>query len=86
VSHLRKEGLKIGMLRLKTLWPFPEEAVTALGRRVKKLIIPEMNLGQVAGEVKKFCSCEVISVNQTDGEVIRPETVIERVKKIWPSG
>jgi hypothetical protein len=45
-----------------------------------------MNLGQVAGEVKKFCSCEVISVNQTDGEVIRPETVIERVKKIWPSG
>jgi 2-oxoglutarate ferredoxin oxidoreductase subunit alpha len=86
VSHLRKEGLKIGMLRLKTLWPFPEEAVTALGRRVKKLIIPEMNLGQVASEVKKFCSCEVISVNQTDGEVIRPETVIERVKKIWPSG
>jgi len=86
VSHLRKEGLKIGMLRLKTLWPFPEEAVTALGRRVKKLIVPEMNLGQVAGEVKKFCSCEVISVNQTDGEVIRPETVIERVKKIWPSG
>jgi len=82
VNHLRKEGMKIGMLRLKTLWPFPEEAVTALGRRVKKVIVPEMNLGQVAGEVKKFCSCEVISLNQTDGEVIRPETVIERLKKI----
>jgi len=82
VNHLRKEGMRIGMLRLKTLWPFPEEAVTALGKRVKKVIVPEMNLGQVAGEVKKFCSCEVISVNQTDGEVIRPETVIERLKKI----
>jgi len=82
VNHLRKEGMRIGMLRLKTLWPFPEEAVTALGRRVKKVIVPEMNLGQVAGEVKKFCSCEVVSVNQTDGEVIRPETFIERLKKI----
>jgi 2-oxoglutarate ferredoxin oxidoreductase subunit alpha len=82
VNHLRKEGMKIGMLRLKTLWPFPEEAVTALGKRVKKVVVPEMNLGQMAGEVKKFCSCDVISFNQTNGEVIRPETVIERLKKI----
>ncbi len=82
VNHLRKEGMKIGMLRLKTLWPFPEEAVTALGKRVKKVIVPEMNLGQVAGEVKKFCSCDVISFNQTNGEVIRPETMIEVLKKI----
>ena len=82
VNHLRKEGMKIGMLRLKTLWPFPQEAVTALGKRVKKVIVPEMNLGQVAGEVKKFCSCDVISLNQTDGEVIRPETIIEMLKKI----
>ena len=82
VNHLRKEGMKIGMLRFKTLWPFPQEAVTALGKRVKKVIVPEMNLGQVAGEVKKFCSCDVISLNQTDGEVIRPETIIEMLKKI----
>ena len=82
VNHLRKEGMKIGMLRLKTLWPFPEEAVTALGRRVKKVVVPEMNLGQVAGEVKKFCSCEVISLSQTDGEVIRPEKILGTLKKI----
>ena len=82
VNHLRKEGMKIGMLRFKTLWPFPQEAVTALGKRVKKVVVPEMNLGQMAGEVKKFCSCDVISFNQTNGEVIRPETVIERLKKI----
>jgi 2-oxoglutarate/2-oxoacid ferredoxin oxidoreductase subunit alpha len=82
VKRLRKEGNKVGMLRLKTLWPFPEEAVTALGKRIKKVIVPEMNLGQVAGEVKKFCSCDVISLNQTNGEVIRPETIIEMVKKI----
>jgi len=82
VNHLRNEGMKVGMLRLKTLWPFPEEAVKELGKRVKKVIVPEMNLGQVAGEVKKFCSCDVIPINQINGEVIRPETIIEMLKKI----
>ncbi len=82
VKRLRKEGMKVGMLRFKTLWPFPEEAVTELGKRVKKVIVPEMNQGQVAGEVKKFCSCDVISLSQTNGEVIRPETIIEMLKKI----
>jgi 2-oxoglutarate ferredoxin oxidoreductase subunit alpha len=81
-NQLRKEGMKVGMLRLKTLWPFPEEAVTALGKSVQTIIVPEMNLGQVAGEVKKFCLCDVISINQMNGEVIGPETIIEMLKKI----
>jgi 2-oxoglutarate ferredoxin oxidoreductase subunit alpha len=82
VKHLRKEGMKAGVLRLKTCWPFPEEAVKELGKKVKKVLVPEMNLGQVAGEVKKYCSCDVIPLGQTDGEVIRPETIIEMLKKI----
>ena len=82
VKHLRKEGMKAGVLRLKTCWPFPEEAVKELGKKVKKMLVPEMNLGQVAGEVKKYCSCDVIPLGQTDGEVIRPETIIEMLKKI----
>jgi 2-oxoglutarate ferredoxin oxidoreductase subunit alpha len=82
VKRLRKEGIRIGLLRLKTLWPFPEEAVVGLGRKVKKVVVPEMNLGQVAGEVKKYCSSEVIPVGQTNGEVIRPETIIDVLRKI----
>jgi len=82
VKRLRKEGQKIGMLRLKTLWPFPDETVTDLGKRVKRILVPEMNLGQVAGEIKKYVSCEVISLSQTNGEVIAPETLIEKLKKI----
>ncbi len=81
-KRLRKEGRKVGMLRLKTLWPFPGEAVAELGKRVKKVIVPEMNQGQVAGEVKKYCSCEVISFSQTNGEVIRPETILDLLRKI----
>jgi 2-oxoglutarate ferredoxin oxidoreductase subunit alpha len=82
VKRLRKMGMKVGLLRLKTLWPFPEEAINELGKKVKRVIVPEMNQGQVAGEVRKYCLGEVIPLTQTNGEVIRPETIIEALKRI----
>ncbi len=82
VKRLRKAGMKVGLLRLKTLWPFPEEAVREAGKKVKKVVVPEMNQGQVAGEVKKYCPCEVIPLGQTNGEIIRPEKIIDVLKKI----
>lgn len=82
VNRLRKEGYKVGMLRLKTLWPFPDAEVTKAGKKVKRFLVPEMNLGQIAGEVKKYVPCDVVSLTQTNGEVIRPETLIEALRKI----
>jgi 2-oxoglutarate ferredoxin oxidoreductase subunit alpha len=82
VKRLRKEGQKIGMLRLKTLWPFPDERVAEVGEKVKKIMVPEMNLGQVAGEVRRYVDCDVISLSQTNGEVIGPEFLIEALRKI----
>ena len=82
VKRLRKEGLKIGLLRLKTLWPFAEESIREATAKAKRVFIPEMNQGQVAGEVKKYSSCEVISFGQTNGEVIRPETIEEALRRI----
>lgn len=82
VKCLRKEGVKAGLLRLKTLWPFPEEAIREVGQRMKRLIVPEMNRGQVAGEVRRTCLCDVVPVGQTDGEIIRPETILEALRKI----
>jgi len=77
VKRLRKEGLKVGLLRLKTLWPFPEEAIVELNEKVKKVVVPEMNQGQVAGEVRKFYSGEMISLRQTNGEIIQPEKILK---------
>jgi 2-oxoglutarate ferredoxin oxidoreductase subunit alpha len=79
---LRKEGLKVGLLRLKTLWPFPEEAIVELRKRVKKVVIPEMNQGQVAGEVRKFYPGEMLSLRQTNGEIIRPEKILKALTSI----
>ena len=81
VRQLRKEGVKVGMLRLKTLWPFPEKPVSDVGKKVKKLIVPEMNQGQIAGEVKKYSCSDVIPIGQTNGEVIRPEKIFEVLKR-----
>lgn len=82
VKRLRKEDRKVGMLRLKTLWPFPDEAVAQLGKQVKKILVPEMNLGQVAGEVRKYVPCDVFSLTQTNGEVIGPDVLIETLRRL----
>jgi len=82
VKQLRQEGLKAGLLRIKTLWPFPVETVAEVGKRARKVLVPEMNRGQVAGEVKKFCPCEVIPLGQSNGEIIRPERIREAMRRI----
>jgi len=81
VEALRDEGRKIGMLRLKTLWPFPDGLGRYIGERAKVLFVPEMNKGQVAGEVRKYVSCQVVSFTQTNGEVIYPDTIIEQLRR-----
>jgi 2-oxoglutarate ferredoxin oxidoreductase subunit alpha len=90
MNYLRKKGARVGLLRLKTLWPFPDEAVAEVGRSAKIVLVPEMNRGQIAGEVQKSCCCDVVSLGQTDGEVIRPEKILDTLRKITqrdrPSG
>jgi 2-oxoglutarate ferredoxin oxidoreductase subunit alpha len=63
----RNEGKNVGMLRLVTIWPFPEHKLTELGTKVKKIIVPEMNLGQLSREVERFVNCEVISLPKIGG-------------------
>ena len=82
VKQLRKEGLNVGLLRLKTLWPFPVEAVREATGGAKKVFVPEMNRGQVAGEIEKYCRSEIISLGQTNGEVIDPETIEEALRRM----
>jgi len=54
VEKMRAEGHRIGMVRLKSLWPFPDELMEQLGCQVKKVIVSEMNNGQLIREVERF--------------------------------
>lgn len=83
VERMREQGEKVGMVRLKTLWPFAIELIRDTGSRVKKILVPEMNTGQVVGEVMKYSPCnEVVPYNQVNGEVIHPHTIMEQLRRL----
>jgi len=82
VERLRKEGKKVGLLRLKTIWPFPEEVIREVGKKTKKIFVPEMNRGQMAGEILKYAEGDVFSYCQTDGEIIHPHKIMEQVRSL----
>jgi len=83
VNSVRSEGIKAGLLRPLTIWPFPDQAVREMARKVKVIIVPELNLGQLIGEVRRVAegACEVVGINRVDGESIHPTQIIELIKK-----
>jgi 2-oxoglutarate ferredoxin oxidoreductase subunit alpha len=81
IRSLRKDGTKIGLLRLVSIWPFAAEAIADLGKRCRVIFVPEMNRGQVAGELKKYTTTPVISLPKTNGEVIEPAEIVEGIRR-----
>jgi len=84
VNELRKEGVKAGLFRPITLWPFPEKRIAALGKKVKGIVVPEMNLGQMNLEVERVVkgSCPVLHLGRVDGEPINPGQIMALVKEV----
>ncbi len=82
VKELRRQGIKVGLLRLVTLWPFPEALVHELSQSVRSIVVPEMNRGQVGGLVRQNARCEVVELSQTNGEVIEPGLIVEKVREV----
>jgi 2-oxoglutarate ferredoxin oxidoreductase subunit alpha len=81
VKTLRDQGVKAGFLRLISIWPFAEEAVAELGKQCRLIFVPEMNRGQVAGELKKYTATPVIPLPKTNGEVIEPGEIVEGIRR-----
>ncbi|TAL68136.1 MAG: 2-oxoacid:acceptor oxidoreductase subunit alpha [Bacteroidetes bacterium] len=79
VLNLREKGYKVGFLRLITIWPFPNSIVKELGKKVKKIFVPEMNLGQMSREIERFVSCDVHSISKIGGV---PHTISEIINEI----
>jgi 2-oxoglutarate ferredoxin oxidoreductase subunit alpha len=79
----RDKGLKVGLLKLVTLWPFPRRFVEPLTRTHKTLLVPEMNMGQVSREVKRVNqgSTTVLTLNKIDGTIITPHEILESIMK-----
>jgi 2-oxoglutarate ferredoxin oxidoreductase subunit alpha len=82
VNLAREEGFKVGMLRLITMWPFPRFHLEDISKKVKRVIVPEMNYGQVYGEVLKSSPNKPVRVTRVDGELITPQQIIEKIEEV----
>jgi 2-oxoglutarate ferredoxin oxidoreductase subunit alpha len=84
VRELRAEGIKAGLFRPITLWPFPEEAMRAVAERARCILTPEMNAGQLALEVERLAGArgKVARLNRIDGEPIAPAQIAARVREL----
>jgi len=81
-----QDRLPVGLLSLQTIWPFPAREIEALAKQADVIIVPEMNMGQIVGEVERYAcgQAKVIPLNRYDGEMITPSQISELIGR-WLS-
>jgi 2-oxoglutarate ferredoxin oxidoreductase subunit alpha len=80
----REKGIKVGLLKLLTIWPFVRSAVEKVLQTSKILLVPEMNMGQISREVKRVNRgiTKVFTLNKVDGTIITPEEILNRMMEV----
>ena len=88
VREARAQGVRAGLLRPVTLWPFPEQAVADAAGHVDTLVVAEMNRGQLVREVERAAggAARIDGVFRADGEPILPGELLERLLETVPAG
>jgi 2-oxoglutarate ferredoxin oxidoreductase subunit alpha len=88
IEDLRAEGIKVGLIRPMTLWPFPEKGFQDLGESVKAILTVEMSLGQMVGDVRLAVRdrIPVEFFGRTGGMIPRPDEIKAKVKAILGGG
>ncbi len=83
VKNLRSKGIKVGMFRPITLWPFPHGEFKAAVSNANTVLVAEMNAGQLVYEVERICKdgCRVACINRIDGDVISPAQIEKAVRE-----
>ncbi|MCD6218702.1 2-oxoacid:acceptor oxidoreductase subunit alpha [bacterium] len=83
IEKAREEGLKVGSMRLKTVWPFPEKRIREMSKHIKGFVFPELNMGQVVLEAERCAcgNCKVVRVPHAGGWVHDPEVIYDAIKE-----
>lgn len=82
IELAKEEGVKVGSIRLKTVWPFPEEAIRQMAQKTKAIVVPELNMRELFYEVERAArgAAPVFSVNKVGGgDMITPEELLSEV-------
>lgn len=83
IQQAREEGIRVGYLRLITVWPFPEERIRQLAKQVDAFVVPELNMGQIIREVERCAAgqAKVLGVNRPGGAILSPQKVLNTILK-----
>ena len=83
IQLARAKGLKVGRMRLKGVWPFPEKRFREVAQRIKAFVAPELNMGQVVLEVERCAGghCRTIAMPHPGGTVHRPLDILAAIEK-----
>lgn len=82
VERARGEGIRAGLLRLRTIWPFPDKEVSDLSERVDAMLVVEMNVGKLVREVERAARgrCQVVSVPKIGGLLHSVDEILKAVR------
>jgi 2-oxoglutarate/2-oxoacid ferredoxin oxidoreductase subunit alpha len=82
IDQARREGIRVGYLRLITVWPFPEERIRQLAKEVRAFVVPELNMGQMVREVERCAAgqAEVLGVQRPGGDILEPDEVLNAIR------
>ena len=83
IDRARAEGVNVGHLRLRVVWPFPEKKIREIAESVKAIVVPELNMGQIALEVERCAAgkAAVHLVGHVGGTVHNPNDIYEKIMK-----
>ena len=84
IKEARENGIKVGLIRPITLFPFPEKALAAAAEKAKAFLSVELNMGQMADDVKLAVKCKkpVYFYGRTGGVLMRPEDIVDALVRI----
>jgi 2-oxoglutarate ferredoxin oxidoreductase subunit alpha len=84
VREARTMGIKAGLLRPVTIWPFVRSSLTEVLKTARILVVPEMNMGQLSREVKRVNPgvAKVFTLNKVDGTIITSEEILRKIKEV----
>ncbi len=83
IAKARKEGIKVGQIRMISVWPFPEKRVRELAEKVKAMVMVELNFGQIFLEMDRWArgKCATLLVPHAGGTVHNPEVIYNTIKE-----
>ena len=84
VHMAREKRIRAGLIRPITIWPFPDEQVAQHLEHAKKVLVVELNMGQLVHEIRRVAPrhCKVESLNRYDGEVLNPVEIFKKLLEV----